>query len=62
MEASGKSYRIHEQRYQKGAESYLNALVSQRNLYAAQQTYISARLAKASNQVTLYKVLGGGWQ
>lgn len=62
VEASGKSYRIHEQRYQKGAESYLNALVSQRNLYAAQQTYISARLAKASNQVTLYKVLGGGWQ
>ncbi|QBE62172.1 efflux transporter outer membrane subunit [Pseudoduganella lutea] len=62
VEASGKSYRIHEQRYRKGAESYLNALVSQRNLYAAQQTYISARLAKASNQVTLYKVLGGGWQ
>jgi multidrug efflux system outer membrane protein len=62
VEASGKSYRIHEQRYQKGAESYLNALVSQRTLYAAQQTYISARLAKASNQVTLYKVLGGGWQ
>ncbi|MBB3221956.1 efflux transporter outer membrane subunit [Pseudoduganella umbonata] len=62
VEASGKSYRIHEQRYQKGAESYLNALVSQRNLYVAQQTYISARLAKASNQVTLYKVLGGGWQ
>ncbi|HEX8603371.1 MAG TPA: efflux transporter outer membrane subunit, partial [Pseudoduganella sp.] len=50
VEASGKSYRIHEQRYQKGAESYLNALVSQRTLYAAQQTYISARLAKASNQ------------
>jgi multidrug efflux system outer membrane protein len=62
VEASGKSYRIHEQRYQKGAESYLNALVSQRTLYAAQQSYISARLAKASNQVTLYKVLGGGWQ
>ncbi len=62
VEASNKSYQIHEQRYQKGAESYLNALVSQRTLYAAQQTYISARLAKASNQVTLYKVLGGGWQ
>ncbi|QGZ39025.1 multidrug efflux system outer membrane protein [Pseudoduganella flava] len=62
VEASGKSYRIHEQRYQKGAESYLNALVSQRTLYAAQQSLITARLAKASNQVTLYKVLGGGWQ
>jgi multidrug efflux system outer membrane protein len=62
VDASGKSYRIHEARYQKGAESYLNALVSQRSLYAAQQGLISARLAKASNQVTLYKVLGGGWQ
>jgi multidrug efflux system outer membrane protein len=61
-EASGKSYRIHEARYQKGAESYLNALVSQRTLYSAQQGLISARLARASNQVTLYKVLGGGWQ
>ncbi|TWI66349.1 multidrug efflux system outer membrane protein [Pseudoduganella lurida] len=62
VEASDKSYRIREARYQKGADTYLNALVSQRNLYAAQQNLISARLAKASNQVTLYKVLGGGWQ
>jgi len=61
-DASQKSYRIHEARYQKGSESYLNALVSQRALYAAQQSLISARLARAGNQVTLYKVLGGGYQ
>ncbi|MBJ7314049.1 efflux transporter outer membrane subunit [Rugamonas sp. CCM 8940] len=61
-EASAKSFRIHEARYQKGAESYLNALVSQRALYSAQQGLISARLSQASNAVTLYKVLGGGWQ
>ena len=59
-DASQKSFRIHEARYQKGSESYLNALVSQRALYAAQQSLISARLARAGNQVTLYKVLGGG--
>jgi multidrug efflux system outer membrane protein len=58
-EAASRSYRIHEARYQKGAESYLNALVSQRALYAAQQGLISVRLAKAANQVALYKVLGG---
>lgn len=58
-EAASRSYRIHEARYQKGAESYLNALVSQRALYSAQQGLISVRLAKATNQVTLYKVLGG---
>lgn len=61
-QAAEKSHRIHEARYQKGAESYLNALVSQRALYSAQQGLINTRLAKASNQVTLYKVLGGGWR
>lgn len=60
--AAQKSFRIHEARYQKGSESYLNALVSQRELYAARQNLITARLAKANNQVTLYRVLGGGWQ
>jgi outer membrane protein, multidrug efflux system len=33
--------------------------VSQRALYSAQQSLISVRLAKATNQITLYKVLGG---
>lgn len=59
--ASEKSFKIHEARYEKGTESYLNALVSQRAMYSAQQGLITARLAKATNQITLYKVLGGGW-
>ena len=62
VDAAGTSFRIHDARYRQGAESYLNALVSQRALYAAQQSLITARLAKSSNAVTLYKVLGGGWQ
>jgi len=61
-DAAQKSYTINEARYRKGADSYLNALVSQRALYAAQQGLITTRLAKSSNAVTLYKVLGGGWQ
>ncbi|TFW17733.1 efflux transporter outer membrane subunit [Duganella callida] len=61
-DAAQKSYTINEARYRKGADSYLNALVSQRALYAAQQSLITTRLAKSSNAVTLYKVLGGGWQ
>ncbi|MES2260663.1 MAG: efflux transporter outer membrane subunit [Pseudomonadota bacterium] len=60
VDAATRSFTIHQARYSKGADSYLNALVSQRALYAAQQSLISARLAKAGNQVTLYKVLGGG--
>ncbi|NRR29561.1 efflux transporter outer membrane subunit [Oxalobacteraceae bacterium] len=60
VEVSGKSYGIHQARYKQGSESYLNVLVSQRALYAAQQSLISARLLQSSNAVTLYKVLGGG--
>jgi multidrug efflux system outer membrane protein len=62
VDAAEKSYRINEARYRKGADTYLNALISQRALYAAQQGLISTRLSKTSNAVTLYKVLGGGWQ
>jgi multidrug efflux system outer membrane protein len=62
VEASQKSYTINEARYRQGADTYLNALVSQRALYTAQQGLITTRLAKNSNAVTLYKVLGGGWQ
>jgi multidrug efflux system outer membrane protein len=30
-------------------------------MYASQQNLITLRLTMLSNQVTLYKVLGGGW-
>jgi len=30
-------------------------------MYASQQNLITLRLTLLSNQVTLYKVLGGGW-
>jgi multidrug efflux system outer membrane protein len=62
VDAAQKSYRIYEARYKSGADTYLNALLAQRTLYAAQQSLISTRLARSSNAVTLYKVLGGGWQ
>ena len=62
VDAAEKSFTINEARYRKGADSYLSALVSQRALYSAQQGLITTRLAKSGNAVTLYKVLGGGWQ
>lgn len=55
------SYRLSTERYKQGVSSYLDVLDSQRSLYAAQQALIDIRLAKESNLVTLYKVLGGGW-
>jgi len=60
LEASAKTYRLSNARYEKGIDIYLNVLDAQRSLYAAQQGLIAIRLAKLSNQVRLYAVLGGG--
>jgi len=48
-------------RYAAGRDSYLVRLEAQRTLYIAQQLLIATRLTEQSNRVTLYKVLGGGW-
>jgi multidrug efflux system outer membrane protein len=58
--ATSESYRLSQIRYNSGVTSYLNVLDSQRSLYGAQQGLISVNLIRLSNQVTLYKVLGGG--
>jgi outer membrane protein, multidrug efflux system len=55
-----KTYDLSEARYKGGIDSYLSVLVAQRALYAAQQQLVGIRLARLSNLVTLYKVLGGG--
>ncbi len=60
VDASVQAYRLSNARYEKGTDIYLNVLDAQRSMYAAQQGLISIRLAKLSNQVRLYSVLGGG--
>jgi len=55
-----KIYDLSNTRYTKGIDSYLSVLDAQRSLYAAQQGLISLHLAKLTNQVRLYAVLGGG--
>jgi outer membrane protein, multidrug efflux system len=60
--AASESYRLSDMRYRGGVESYLNTLIAQRDLYAAQQNLIDLRLAQVSNTVSLYKALGGGWR
>ena len=60
-DASRKSYELSDALYRGGSQSFLEALVSQRSLYSAEQDLITLRLAEQSNRVTLYKVLGGGW-
>ncbi len=58
--ATANTYHLSEVRYEKGVDSFLTVLDSQRSLYSAQQNLITTRLARLTNMVTLYKVLGGG--
>ena len=60
IDATAESYRLSRARYEKGVDSYLTVLDSQRSLYTAQQNLIGTRLSWLANLVTLYKVLGGG--
>jgi multidrug efflux system outer membrane protein len=60
VDAAGETRRLAQARYEKGIDSYLAVLDSQRALYAAQQNLITARLSRLGAQATLYKVLGGG--
>lgn len=60
--ANQLNYNLANMRYQHGVDSFLDSLVAQRSLYAAQQTQIGTQLAMLNQEVTFYKVLGGGWR
>jgi len=60
VEAASAALKLSQARYQKGVDTYLSLLDAQRTLYTAQQTLITARANRATNLVTLYRVLGGG--
>ncbi|MBC7916242.1 MAG: efflux transporter outer membrane subunit [Rhodoferax sp.] len=49
-------------RFKHGASSSFDVLDAQRSLFAAQQAVVQVQLQQVQNLVTLYKVLGGGWQ
>jgi multidrug efflux system outer membrane protein len=60
VDALDGAYRLSNARYEAGVDGYLGVLVQQRALYNAQQGLVAIRMARLANQVTLYKVLGGG--
>jgi outer membrane protein, multidrug efflux system len=60
--ADADAYRLAEMRFRSGVDNYLATLDAQRSLYAAQQGQVTVRQAELTNQVTLYKTLGGGWE
>lgn len=60
VEAAADSHEIAKARYEKGLDSFLQSLDSQRTLYNAEKALVTARLLAADNLVTLYRALGGG--
>lgn len=58
--AARQSLTLAQARYERGVDTYLNVLIAQRTLYAAQLSLETTRLAREANLVTLYGVLGGG--
>jgi multidrug efflux system outer membrane protein len=60
VKSAGVALKLSQARYQRGVDTYLTLLTAQRTYYTAQQGLVSARLTRASNLVTLYRVLGGG--
>jgi len=47
--------------YRNGVASHLDLLDAQRSLFAIEQALAQGQLAERSNEVQLYKALGGGW-
>lgn len=60
VDATAETYRLSNARYDKGVDNYLSVLDAQRSLYASQQGLITVSLARFTNRVNLYAVLGGG--
>lgn len=60
-EAEADRFNLSDLRYRSGAASQLDLLDAQRSLFQSQQLSVQANLLRLQNQVTLYRVLGGGW-
>lgn len=60
QDAQAERLRLADLRYQNGVASSLEVLDAQRELFAAQQGLVQARLLRLTNAIDLYRALGGG--
>lgn len=61
LEASGKTFELTKARYDNGIDSWLDVLNAQRSYTSAHTELINLYAQQLKNSITLYKVLGGGW-
>jgi multidrug efflux system outer membrane protein len=62
VEALAQATHLSTLRYQGGADSYLQVLNAERDLFQGQLTQAQLRLQELLAFVDLYRALGGGWQ
>lgn len=61
QKASQEAYDLTMQLYQRGMKNYLEALVLQRSMLAAEDSYLQGQVQLLLHYISLYKALGGGW-
>jgi len=61
LDAASKAYSLTEARYFDGYSNYLELLIQQDNLFAAEFNESSAKTQQNIAVVNLFKALGGGW-
>jgi multidrug efflux system outer membrane protein len=61
VQAQQRRFELTNARYRQGVDNYVEVLLAQQDLYAAQQNLLQFQAARLVNVVTLYRTLGGGW-
>lgn len=59
---SQKATDLSNELYSRGLTPFLNVLVSQQALYASEDQLVQSETMAATNLISLYKALGGGWE
>ncbi len=62
LTAQQKRFDLTMARYRQGVDNYVDVLLAQEDLYAAQQNLLEFQAARLLNAVALYRSLGGGWK
>jgi NodT family efflux transporter outer membrane factor (OMF) lipoprotein len=62
LTAAKRAVSLATERFDRGLTDSLNVIDAQRQEYEIEQQYISAQESAATQFVTLYKALGGGWE
>jgi NodT family efflux transporter outer membrane factor (OMF) lipoprotein len=62
IEAAQRAVNLASERYDRGLTDFLNVLDAERQEYALEQQFASARQIAADDFVALFRALGGGWE